>query len=156
MIIPSSAEIRDPTTLEQRAKEPGFVLIRTGTSWRLFERPQEVIAISDPADFPHALRRIEDHVNAGGQAAGLLSYEAGYALEPLLHPLLSQRNGKLLWFGLYGIATEFQDIVFPASEPNDQIADCAVPMLQEQYFRKLDEIRELIAAYTSYRNDCPF
>ena len=151
-MITSSAETLDAATLEQRAQEPGFVLIRTGSSWRFFEHPQEVIAASDPAAIANTFRRIEKHVSAGGQAAGLLCYEAGYALEPRLRTLLSQQNGNLVWFGLYGnTPTEFHDLVFPESEHGDHIKDCPASMLQDQYFRRLEEIHELIAAGEVYQ-----
>jgi len=139
-------QILDAATLEPSAQEPGFALIRTGSAWRLYEHPLKVIAISDAAALPDSLERIESHVSAGGEAAGLLHYEAGYALEPLLRPLLSKRNGTLLWFGLYGTASVFDEIYFPASVQKDQIEGVVAVMPRNQYCERLDEIRELIAA----------
>jgi para-aminobenzoate synthetase/4-amino-4-deoxychorismate lyase len=144
-------QILDAAALERSAQEPGFALIRTGTAWRLYQHPQEVIAISDAAAFPNSLRRIEEHVSAGGEAAGLLHYEAGYALEPLLRPLLSKQNGTLLWFGLYGTASVFDEIYFPASVQRDQIEGVVAAMPLNQYCERLDEIRELIAAGEVYQ-----
>src|ERR1700680_4788458 len=100
MIVSPNSQVLDATALERSAQEPGFALIRTGSAWRLYEHPREVIAITDAAAFSNSLQQIEEHVSAGGEAAGLLRYEACFALEPLLQPLLSRRTGTLLWFGL--------------------------------------------------------
>jgi para-aminobenzoate synthetase/4-amino-4-deoxychorismate lyase len=151
MIASSNKQILDAIALERSAQEPGFALIRTGSAWRLYEHPQEVIAINDGAAFANSLRRIEEHVSAGGEAAGLLHYEAGYALEPLLHPLLSKQSGKLLWFGLYGTASIFDEIYFPASVQRDQIVGDVAAMPRNQYCERLDEIRQLIAAGEVYQ-----
>src|SRR3984893_5053771 len=151
MIASSNKQILDAIALERSAQEPGFALIRTGSAWRLYEHPQEVISINDGAAFANSLQRIEEHVSAGGEAAGLLHYEAGYALEPLLRPLLSKQNGTLLWFGLYGTASVFDEIYFPASVERDQIEGVVAAMPRNQYCERLDEIRELIAAGEVYQ-----
>ena len=121
MVVPTNTQTLDVTVLDQNARNPGFALMRTGNAWRLFENPREVIAISDAGALMDSLRRIEKHVLAGGEAAGLLRYEAGYAFEPLLRPLLSRQTGTLLWFGLYENVSVFEDIAFPASEQVNQI-----------------------------------
>src|ERR1700681_1328166 len=146
MVVSPNFQILDATTLERSARKPGFALIRTGSAWRLYEHPREVIAISDAAALSNALQRIEEHVRAGGEAAGMLRYEAGYALEPLLRPLLSKQTGTLLWFGLYRDASVFDEIYFPASEPGDLIEGLTATITRNQYFEKLNQIHELIAA----------
>ena len=78
------------------ARQPGFVLLRDGSSWRLYRRPKEVLIATDVESLKQSLSRIEQHVKQGGEAAGVLRYEAGYALEPRLQPLLDpQRPGAL-------------------------------------------------------------
>src|SRR6202171_6433945 len=151
MVVSPNSQILDATALERSAQEPGFALIRTGSAWRLYEHPREVIAISDAAAISNSLRQIEGHVAAGGEVAGLLHYEAGYALEPLLRPLLSEPTGTLLWFGLYGDASVFDEIYFPASEQGDQVEELAATMTRNQYCEKVNEIRELIAAGEVYQ-----
>jgi len=150
-VVSSNTQILDATALEQSAREPGFALIRTGSAWRLYEHPREVIAISDATAFTNSLRRIDEHVSAGGEAAGMLGYEAGYALEPLLRPLLSEKSGTLLWFGLYENVSVFEGIYFPPYEQEDQVERLAVTIPRNQYREKLDEIRELIAAGEVYQ-----
>ena len=154
MVVSSNAQIVDAAALERSAQEPGFALIRSGSVWRLYEHPQEVITTGDASAVLDSLRRIEDHVRGGGEPAGLLHYEAGYALEPLLGPLLSKGTEMLLWFGLYNDAAVFQDIdfsAFPASERDGQIESLTAAMTRDQYSEKLGEIHELIAAGEVYQ-----
>jgi para-aminobenzoate synthetase/4-amino-4-deoxychorismate lyase len=151
MIVSTNTQSLDVTALDQNAREPGFALIRTGTAWRLYESPREIIAINDAGALTDSLRGIGKHVSAGGEAAGLLRYEAGYAFEPLLRPLLSKQTGNLLWFGLYENVSVFDDIVFPASEQVNHIENLAATILRDQYSNKLNEIRELIAAGEVYQ-----
>jgi para-aminobenzoate synthetase/4-amino-4-deoxychorismate lyase len=147
----AKTEILDAATLEQRAQVPGFALLRTGSAWRLYERPQGVLATDDSDALTNILKRMEEHVHAGGEAAGFLHYEAGYALEPQLRPLRSQRSANLLWFGLYGKAALFDDICFSESAVENQVEDFAPAITQDQYCEKLGEIRELIAAGETYQ-----
>jgi para-aminobenzoate synthetase/4-amino-4-deoxychorismate lyase len=148
---PAKTETLDAATLDQSAQEPGFALLRTGSAWRLYEHPQRVIATGDPDALTNVLKRMEEHVHAGGEATGFLHYEAGYALEPQLRPLRSQRTATLAWFGLYGQAVLFDDIYFPESTPENQIENLTPAITRDQYREKLDEIRELIAAGETYQ-----
>jgi len=151
MIGSPNSQILDATALEQGAREPGFALIRTGSAWRLFEHPQQVLATGHFASFTTSLKRIEEHVHAGGQAAGCVHYEAGYALEPQLQTLPLEKTGTLLWFGLYRESAVLEDICFPPCEPGDQIEGLAVTMPRNRYCEKLEEIHELIAAGEVYQ-----
>ena len=110
-----------------------------------------MIATGDPDALTNVLKRLEEHVHAGGEGAGFLHYEAGYALEPQLRPLRSQRAATLIWFGLYGQAAVFDDICFPESARGDRIENVAPTITREQYCEKLDEIRALIAAGETYQ-----
>lgn len=81
-----------------------FVLIDDNLQGRslLFEAPREVVVCGEPADWATAVGRIERGLSRGLHAAGFLSYELGYALEPVLAPLMPQeRQAPLLWFGLF-------------------------------------------------------
>ncbi len=151
MVVSPNSQILDASALEQSAREPGFALIRTGNAWRLFEHPQQVITAANSSSFTDSLERIEGHVHAGGEAAGFVHYEAGYALEPQLQALQSEKTGTLLWFGLYRESAALEDIHFPPSEPGDQIEGLTVTMPRNQYCEKLEEIHELIAAGEVYQ-----
>ncbi len=151
MSVSPNVGVPDAAALEPRAQVPGFALVRTGSAWRLYENPQEVIATGDPAALSDSLRQIEEQVAAGGEAAGFLHYEAGYALEPQLRSLQLARAGALLWFGFYKQAAVFDDIYFPASKSGQQIENVAATITPNQYCETLGEIQELIAAGEAYQ-----
>ncbi|MCU1342646.1 MAG: para-aminobenzoate synthase, subunit, partial [Candidatus Acidoferrum typicum] len=151
MDVSSTTKIVDSAALDQAARKPGFALIRTGKAWRLYENPKKIIAISDAGALIDSLQTIERHVSAGGEAGGLLHYEAGYAFEPLLRPLLSKHIGTLLWFGLYEGVSVFEDVYFPASEQVNQVENVAATILRNEYVQKLNEIHELIASGEVYQ-----
>jgi para-aminobenzoate synthetase/4-amino-4-deoxychorismate lyase len=151
MDVSISKQILDATSLQKRAAEPGFVLLRTGGAWRAYDQPKEVIATEDPAAIVDSLRQMEDLVRTGREVAGFLSYEAGYALEPQLAPVKSKSSGTLLWFGIFERAEVLEDIHFPESETEEPIEKIAPTITSNRYFEKLDEIRELIAAGEVYQ-----
>jgi para-aminobenzoate synthetase / 4-amino-4-deoxychorismate lyase len=71
---------------------------------RLYRAPLETIVARRADEVAPALERIAALHAAGHDMAGMIAYEAGYALEPKLAPLLAGRcgsNGPLLWFGAF-------------------------------------------------------
>ena len=84
--------------------ETPFVLIddNLGDHHLLFERPKTVVTCEEPSDWAEVMERVSHGVRSGLHAAGFLSYELGYALEPVLVPLMPKnRQMPLLWFGLF-------------------------------------------------------
>lgn len=68
----------------------------------LFERPRRVIRAESAAEVMPALEALDRAARDGLWTAGFLSYEAGYALEPRLLPLMPEgRRLPLLAFGVY-------------------------------------------------------
>lgn len=68
----------------------------------LFEQPVRTIMCDDPAHLSGALAAVEKARAEGLYAAGWISYEAGYVLEPRLAPLMpEERHEPLMWFGLF-------------------------------------------------------
>jgi para-aminobenzoate synthetase/4-amino-4-deoxychorismate lyase len=89
-----------------RAGSDCFVLIddslTPGGACALYENPVEVIRCDDPAGAEAALARLAGAGARGLHAAGFLSYELGYLLEPKLAPLLPPgRSQPLIWMGLF-------------------------------------------------------
>jgi para-aminobenzoate synthetase/4-amino-4-deoxychorismate lyase len=81
-----------------QAGEP-FVLLEFEGRARLYRRPTGVVEARRPADVAGAIERLR-----GRHAAGVIAYEAGYALEPKLAPLAREAGPgepPLLWFGLF-------------------------------------------------------
>lgn len=140
-----------PALVAQAAAQPGFALLRDGSSWRLYRDPIEILVASDPDSLAASLRRVEEHVQRGGEAAGLLRYEAGYALEPRLCPLLANADGPLAWFGLYANCTILPDLAFPADDASFSIDHLRLAITREKYCRKIAEIRQLIEAGEVYQ-----
>ena len=71
---------------------------------RLYRDPVEIVAAHRPGEVSAALDRVRALSRAGYEMAGMIAYEAGYALEPRLAPLAQQRSGAdgpLVWFGAF-------------------------------------------------------
>jgi para-aminobenzoate synthetase/4-amino-4-deoxychorismate lyase len=80
---------------------------------RLYCAPVETVVARRADQVAPALARIETLRCEGFELAGHIAYEAGYALEPRLAPLLTGRNGAsgpLLWFGAF---THYETIPAP-------------------------------------------
>jgi len=133
------------------AEEPGFAVMREGPLWRVYRRPREVLEARDAGALVRLLERIEQHVIAGGEAAGFLCYEAGYAFEPRLQPLLVNWRGPLAWFGLYAGATATDRVVFPEDDPGPLAEDARMDIARDRYGTKINAIRELIAQGEVYQ-----
>ena len=71
-------KVRDAPSLESlRQEAQPFVLIDFGGRGRLYRNPSHIVEARRGAEVLPALRSL-----AGKRAAGFISYEAGYALEP--------------------------------------------------------------------------
>ncbi|MEN3975208.1 aminodeoxychorismate synthase component I [Emcibacter sp. SYSU 3D8] len=85
----------DPFVLLENSRDPRAKSL-------LFERPQRIVRCDDPAGIAAALGEIQQGLNEGLHAAGWLSYEVGYALEPRLAARMPDaRREPLVWFGLF-------------------------------------------------------
>jgi para-aminobenzoate synthetase component 1 len=68
----------------------------------LFDGAREVIVARRAAEVQPVLLRADAARRAGGWLAGYIAYEAGYALEPKLAPLMpARRSGPLVALGVY-------------------------------------------------------
>jgi para-aminobenzoate synthetase component I len=90
----------------------GVILLENGPEGQpvRFARALETVIARDAADVGPALKRLDDARDAGLWVAGYLAYEAGYALEPRLAPLMpAERDGPLMAFGLYAGPEPFDE-----------------------------------------------
>lgn len=81
-----------------------MILLEHGPAGRaaLFDAPRRVIRADSGAEVAAALEALDQAQAEGLWAAGFVSYEAGYALEHRLSPLMPEgRRLPLLAFGLY-------------------------------------------------------
>jgi aminodeoxychorismate synthase component I len=119
---------------------PPFVLLddaRTGGTGVLYTDAAAIVTAHDAAGVEAALARLAGAAAQGLHAAGSLTYEAGYALEPSLTPLLPALAQPLLWFGLFRRREAVADVpallgaaVAPTADPVAQVtrADHAAAM----------------------------
>ena len=95
-----------------------MILLEHGPGGRpaLFDTAREVIVARAGAEVAPALARLDAARAAGAWVAGYLSYEAGYALEPKLAPLMPEgRDHPLLAFGVYDAPQAAPEITGTAS-----------------------------------------
>jgi para-aminobenzoate synthetase / 4-amino-4-deoxychorismate lyase len=149
------AKIRSAETdigaLAKFANEPGFILLREKSGWRMYRRPVRVLSARDPETLQDALAAIDQQVRSGGEAAGFLSYEAGYALEPKLRPRLGGRSDLLCWFGFYDTALRLDQLGFPPGDSRQIVQNRAPQITRGQYDAALSAIHEWISAGDVYQ-----
>jgi para-aminobenzoate synthetase / 4-amino-4-deoxychorismate lyase len=130
---------------------PGSVLLRDGVRWRAYANPKKILVPNDVASLKQTLRAIEHHRQSGGEAAGFLSYEAGYALEPHLRHLLRATHAPLAWFGLYDRCQNLPDLGDFADAGRAIIRGSRLALTRKRYFAKLAAIRRYIEAGDVYQ-----
>lgn len=85
---------------------PPFVLLDNGlddagTSY-LFGNPLRILQANEINEVESVLKELDSELAAGNAVAGFLSYEAGYALEPRLAPLMpAEKDAPLAWLGVF-------------------------------------------------------
>ncbi|WP_419730212.1 chorismate-binding protein [Lichenicola sp.] len=163
MDIAASDESSEPYVLleDRLATAPGGML---------YSRPHAIIRCDDIAGIDQAFEAIERGLASGLHAAGLFSYELGYALEPRLAPLMPplQTIGAqaarhavtpLIWIGLFDPPTwiegEALDRMFAelGPPPPVQLAPFAE---RARHVAGVAEALELIAAGDIYQVNLTF
>ena len=89
-----------------------MILLENGPDGRpvRFARALGTVIVHDSAGVVPALARLDEARAAGLWVAGYIAYEAGYALEPRLAPLMPEaRDGPLMAFGLYANPEAFDE-----------------------------------------------
>lgn len=128
----------------------------------LFSDPLEVVTLATLNDIEPFFRRLEEKSTAGFHLAGWLTYEAGYAFEKrLLHGLSPDDShlppSPLGWFGVYReperfSAAEVQELFASPGLRSDLIInDLSFNLSEEEYGRKIERIKEQIAAGNLYQ-----
>jgi para-aminobenzoate synthetase/4-amino-4-deoxychorismate lyase len=138
---------------------PPFILLddaRPGGKARLYARPVEVIACTDPAEVPAALEQLRAARERGLHAAGYLHYEASAALEPSAWRTMPESDTPLLWFGLFeSFGRVIAEELLP--DPAGAWAGAPVPLIDEAAYRtRFAEVEELIAAGDIYQANLTF
>ena len=129
----------------------------------LFTEPHEIVSAERPQDVEPAIDRIEAAVADGLHAAGFISYELGYVMEPKLAGLMPQKRGvPLLWFGLYeapremtgpGVLEWLNETTRSASH---DFSDVSLAWTREDYKARFDKAQEMIRAGDIYQINLTF
>ncbi len=104
MAIVSLERLEEGARVE--ATSAPFVLLddrlSPGKSSILFEEPVDILRCDAPDQADKTLDDLVSAISRGLYAAGFLSYELGYLLEPKLAPLMPvRRDQPLIWMGLF-------------------------------------------------------
>ncbi|WP_428394901.1 aminodeoxychorismate synthase component I [Lichenicoccus sp.] len=126
----------------------------------LYACPRAVIRCDDPGLLDEAFRAVEQGLAAGLHAAGLFSYELGYALEPKLATLMPAPSGTpLLWLGLFDAPTHIEgaamDRMFAGFGPPPPV-QLACSEDQARHAAGVREALRLIAAGDIYQVNLTF
>jgi para-aminobenzoate synthetase / 4-amino-4-deoxychorismate lyase len=127
----------------------------------LYREPADVIRCDDPDALDEVFARIEDGMARGLHAAGLLSYELGYALEPRLASRMPARRAvPLLWLGLFeapqAISAAALDDAFGRMPPPPPITGLRAGHDRAEHIDKVRHILDLIAAGEIYQANLTF
>ena len=122
---------------------------------RLYRDPIELVVARTGAEVAPALDRLDALRDAGKHLAGYLAYEAGYALEPRLAPLLVDRRGAgpLVWFGAFDGYEEFAPGTLPPDWPDGgaSIGPLEPAISPGAYLAAFERLQEAIRAGDIYQ-----
>ena len=128
----------------------------------LFEEPVEIIRCDEPGGAQAALQAVAEAGARGLHAAGFLSYELGYLLEPRLAPLLpAQRSQPLIWMGLFGPPRELDAHAARREIENragsgHRLDNLRLSIGRDEYLRLLARVKDYIAAGDVYQINLTF
>ena len=131
----------------------------------LFKDPERVLVCNEPGDVPALLSEAGEWQVRGYAVAGYVSYEAGFALDPVFarEADLSPRFSPLLWFGVYPGYLRFDHLtgrwdrighvpedwntaaaLAPTPLPHDRIPEPRFFLSEKEHGEKVEAIRGLI------------
>jgi para-aminobenzoate synthetase component 1 len=101
-ILPADGGLGPAPAPRARPAAPGLVLVEHGPGGpAVFEGAREVIVAWTAAEVAPALARAVARSASGAWVAGLIAFEAGYALEPRLGPLMPVTGDPLVLLGAF-------------------------------------------------------
>lgn len=125
----------------------------------LFDAPRDVVVAMTAREVVPALARAEAARRSGAWVAGYLAYEAGFALEPKLSPLMPRhRAGPLVALGIYDAPRDAASTLAQAAAGAD-LARLSPPrplVSRAAYGRAFDRVAAYIAAGDCYQINLTF
>lgn len=129
----------------------------------LFTDPIEIISAETAEEVAPALERIEAGIARGLHAAGFLSYELGYVMEPkLAHLMPPERSVPLLWFGLYETPRRMsgeevaQWLDATTRSESHEFSSVSLAWNREEYEARFAKVQEMIRAGDIYQLNLTF
>ena len=167
------ASLDAPRPQDGRATRPApgtgaasFVLLddrlSAGASSLLFEEPLEIVRCDAPEALDAALTRLSEGLARGLTAAGFLSYELGYLMEPKLAPLLpSERAQPLVWMGLFARPRRLDGAAVDRflrerSTGAHELGELKLSLERAAYLEALAKVKDYIAAGDVYQINLTF
>lgn len=129
----------------------------------LFTDPIEIVSAETTEEVAPALERIEAGIARGLHAAGFLSYELGYVMEPkLAHLMPLERSVPLLWFGLYRAPRSMsgeqvaQWLDATTRSESHEFSSVSLAWSREEYEARFAKVQEMIRAGDIYQLNLTF
>jgi para-aminobenzoate synthetase component I len=140
---------------------PPFVLLQDDVAGvrRVFAKPIKIITAYSVDDLELAFQEIEEAKRAGKWLAGYFSYEAGYALEQKLLPLLGPRSAfPLVLIGVFDDADicSFTPANRASPAPAAPLKNAKPRWTREQYKVRFDRLKKHIAYGDCYQANLTF
>lgn len=140
---------------------PPFVLLQDDIAGvrRVFAEPVKIITAYTADELEFAFKEIEEAKLAGKWLAGYVSYEAGYALEEKLLPLLAARSSfPLILFGIFENADicSFAPAERANPAPAAPLKNAKPQWSREQYKVRFDRLAKHIAYGDCYQANLTF
>ena len=128
----------------------------------VFDNPVDVIECIDTEDVDDAITTIDKACASGLYAAGFLSYELGYLLEPKLRHLIhGDRQSPLIWMGLFQEPQrlEFHEtprFIETLAAGNHNVEQLKLTLTKEAYLQAVDRVKAYISAGDVYQINLTF
>lgn len=119
----------------------------------LFRGPHALVTAGSAAEVAPALERLDRARRAGRWIAGWIAYEAGYALEERLLPLMPQAEGPLLAFGIFD---EPEDAGLPLPDERVRLSPFRPLISRAGYDAAFARVQDYIRAGDCYQVNLTF
>ena len=138
-----------------------MILCENGPGGRpaLFDGARDLVLAWDGAEVVGALARLDAARAAGFWVAGMIAYEAGYALEPKLADLMPEgREGPLLAFGIYDAPADAEPLLAKAraEAAAARIAEVVPTLPRAAYEAAFAKVKTYIGAGDCYQINLTF
>ncbi|MGL6209017.1 MAG: aminodeoxychorismate synthase component I [Paracoccaceae bacterium] len=122
----------------------------------LFDGAVEVLMARTADEVVPVLALADDARARGRWVAGYLAYEAGYAMEPVLHRLMPERTAPLVVLGIYDRPREGRETLAAADASRAGLAPLRPAITRGAYDAAFDRVKAYIATGDCYQINLTF